>query len=155
MVFFQAADALELAMSIETNGEAFYRAAMQKTEVAEIKALFEDLAAQEVKHRAVFRKLSEAFKGKLLMSAADWDQYLEYLQATVQSALFESPERALAAAEEAADEKEAVRLAMGFEKETLLFFYNLRDLVTEREQKTIDRISAEEQAHVKRLAAML
>jgi rubrerythrin len=73
----------------------------------------------------------------------------------VQSSLFEGPERALAAAEEAQDEKEAIQMAIGFEKETLLFFYNLRDLVTDRDQKTIDRIIAEEKSHVRRLAGML
>ena len=46
-------------------------------------------------------------------------------------------------------------MAMGFEKETLLFFYNLRDLVSDRNQKTIDRIIAEEKSHLRRLAKML
>jgi len=155
MAFFQAADALELAMGIETNGEAFYRAVTKKAKVAEIKTLFEDLAEQEVKHYAVFQKLSQDFKGKLLMSAEEWDEYQAYLQATVQSALFEGPDRALAAADQAQDEKEAIHMAMGFEKETLLFFYNLRDLVSDRNQKTIDRIIAEEKSHLRRLAKML
>ena len=155
MVFFQAADALELAMGIETNGEAFYRAVSDKAQVAEIKALFEDLAEQEVKHYAVFKKLSQAFKGKLLMSAEAWDDYQAYLQATVQSALFEGPDRALVAADQAQDEKEAIQMAMGFEKETLLFFYNLRDLVSDRDQTTIDRIITEEKSHLQRLAKML
>jgi rubrerythrin len=155
MAFFEASDALELAMNIETNGEAFYRAVTQKTQVAEVKELFEDLAEQEVKHYAVFQKLSQAFKDQALISAAEWDQYQEYLQATVQSALFEGPDRALAAAEEAKDETEAVRVAMGFEKETLLFFYNLRDLVPDRNQKTIDHIIDEEKSHLRRLAKML
>jgi len=64
-------------------------------------------------------------------------------------------ELALAAADQAQDEKEAIHMAMGFEKETLLFFYNLRDLVPDRQQKTIQRIIDEEKKHVRRLAAML
>lgn len=155
MAFFEAADALELAMGIEKNGEAFYRAVIQKTQVAEIQALFKDLAEQEVQHYAVFQKLSQALRGRSLMSVAEWKEYQGYLQATVQSSLFEGPERALAAAEAAQDEKEAVRMAMGFEKETLLFFYNLRDLVTDRDRETISRIIDEEKSHVRRLAGML
>lgn len=46
-------------------------------------------------------------------------------------------------------------MAMGFEKETLLFFYNLRDLVTDRDRETISRIIDEEKSHVRRLAGML
>lgn len=155
MAFLQAADALELAMNIETNGEAFYKAVAAKARDGQVQALFEDLAVQETRHYAVFKKLSQTLAGNPLMAAAAWDEYQEYLQATVQSSLFEGPDRALAAAEEAADEEEAIRMAIGFEKETLLFFYNLGDLVSERNRATVERIIAEEKAHVQRLARML
>ena len=155
MAFFEAADALELAMGIEKNGEAFYRAVIQKTQVAEIQALFKDLAEQEVQHYALFQKLSQALRGRSLMSVVEWEEYQGYLQATVQSSLFEGPERALAAAQEAKDEKEAVRMAMGFEKETLLFFYSLRDLLHDHDQQIVDQIIAEEKSHIRRLAKML
>lgn len=155
MAFVQAADALELAMEIETNGGAFYKAVAEKARTGEVQALFEDLADQETKHYAVFKKLSQTMAGSPLMTAAEWDDYQSYLQATVQSALFEGPDRALAAAEQAADEKDAIQMAIGFEKETLLFFYNLGDLVSDHDQKTIRRIIAEEKSHVQRLARML
>jgi len=142
-------------MGIERNGEAFYRAVMQKTQVPEARDLFEHLAQQEVAHYAIFEKMARELGSTSLLTAEEWDQYQSYLQATVQSALFESPERALAAADQAQDEKEAIHMAMGFEKETLLFFYNLRDLVPDRQQKTIQRIIDEEKKHVRRLAAML
>jgi rubrerythrin len=90
-----------------------------------------------------------------MMTTEEWDEYQAYLEATVQSALFEGPDRALVAAEEAKDEGEAVRMAMGFEKETMLFFYNLRDIVSDADQQIIDRIIAEEKAHLRRLAGML
>jgi rubrerythrin len=155
MAFVQAADALEMAMGIEQSGEAFYRAAATQAQSAEVKALFEDLAEQEVWHYKVFGKLANEMRNTPLMSADEWDEYQGYLQATVQSALFEGPDKALAAAQEVADEKEAVRMAMGFEKETILFFYNVRDVVSEADQKTLDRVIAEEKAHVRRLADML
>jgi rubrerythrin len=154
VITIEAADALELAMGIEKNGEAFYRAMVPKTQIVEIQTLFQDLAEQEVQHLALFKKLSQALSGKSLMSAEEWDEYQAYLQATVTSALFEGPDRALAAAQEAQDEKEAVLMAIGFEKETLLFFYNLRDLVHEHDRQTIEQIIAEEKSHIRRLAGM-
>ena len=42
MAFLQAADAVEMAMGIEKNGEAFYRAAARKAQSAPIRVLFED-----------------------------------------------------------------------------------------------------------------
>jgi rubrerythrin len=155
MAFLQAADAVEMAMGIETSGEAFYRAVAKKAQTLEVRVLFEDLADQEVRHYAAFEKLGKELGDALLMGQEEWEQYQEYLQDTVQSALFEGPEKALAAAETVADEKEAVRMAMGFEKETILFFYNVRDVVTGGKQAIIDRIIAEEKSHVRRLAGML
>jgi rubrerythrin len=155
MAFVQAADAVEMAMGIETSGEAFYRAVAKKTQTLEVRVLFEDLADQEVRHYAAFKKLQKELGDALLMSQEDWEQYQGYLQATVQSALFEGPEKALAAAETVTDEKEALRMAMSFEKETILFFYNVRDVATGGKQEIIDRIIAEEKSHVRRLAGML
>lgn len=155
MAFLKAADALEMAMGIETAGETFYRAVAQKAQTLPIRVLFEDLAEQEVNHYKVFSNLSKSVRDKLLMSAEEWDQYQGYLEATVQSSLFEGPDKALAAAEEVTDEKEAVRMAMRFEKETMLFFFNLRDIVTGANQDLVTRIIDEERKHVRRLAAML
>ncbi|MBL7202273.1 MAG: ferritin family protein [Anaerolineae bacterium] len=155
MAFLKAADAIEMAMGIETSGETFYRVVAQKAKMEGVQALFEDLAVQEVRHYATFKKLGETLRDRLMMSADEWDEYQGYLEATVQSALFEGPDRALAAAEEVEDEKEALRMAMGFEKETLLFFYNLRDIVSQADAKTIDKIIAEEKAHLRRLAGLL
>jgi rubrerythrin len=155
MAFLQAADALEMAMGIEKNGEAFYRAVTQKAQTPQVRALFEDLADQEVRHYKTFAKLSKTMRDKPLMSVDEWEQYQGYLQATVQSALFEGPDKALSAAEETADEKEAVRMAISFEKETILFFYNLRDVLTGGHQEIIGQIIAQEKAHVRRLAGML
>jgi rubrerythrin len=155
VAFIQAADALELAMNIETNGEAFYKAVARKAGNDDVRAMFEDLAVQETRHYAIFQKLSQATAGNPLMTAVQWDEYQDYLQATVRSSLFEGPDRALAAAEEVADEQEAIQMAIGFEKETLLFFYNLNDLVSDRDRKTVRRIIDEEKSHVQRLAKML
>ena len=48
-----------------------------------------------------------------------------------------------------------LQAAMGFEKDTLLFFYDLREMVSEAERETVSRIILEEKAHLRRLAKML
>ena len=44
MAVFSAAQALEMAVSIEENGETFYTAAADRTEDQELRELFVDLA---------------------------------------------------------------------------------------------------------------
>ena len=155
MPIFAAADVVEMALELEKSGEVFYRAVAKKVTSAQIQALFEDLADQEVQHYAAFQKLSKTVWDKPLMLPDEWNQYLMYLQATIQSVFFEGKDKALALAEQVTDEKEALRMAMGFEKETLLFFYDLRDMVSEGDTTILMRIVNEERSHLRRLADML
>ena len=155
MAFLRAADIVEMAMELEKSGEAFYRAVASSSESPQVQTVFADLAEQEAKHYAIFAKLSKAVRNKPLMSTDEWDEYMMYLQATIQSAFFEGVDKALAVAEEVTDEKEAVRVAMNFEKETLLFFHDLRDMVSAADQEIIKQVIAEEKRHLRRLARIL
>lgn len=155
MPLLKAADIVEMAMGLEKSGEAFYRAVAQKAMSERVQALFDDLAEQEVLHYETFSRLSSTIRNKPLMLDEEWEEYLMYMQATVRSALFEGPDKALAAAEQVRDENEAVAMAMSFEKETMLFFHDLRDMVSESEHAVITRIIEEEKRHLRRLAGML
>jgi len=108
-----------------------------------------------VKHYQTFAKMAQAVSDKPLMTDDEWEQYVKYLNSTVQSSFFEGPDKALAAAKQVKGEKEAVRAAIGFEKETLLFFYDLRDVVSGADRTFVDKIVAEEKSHIRRLADML
>jgi rubrerythrin len=154
-VILEASDIVELAMELESNGEAFYRAVARNSQAPQLQETFADLADQEVKHREVFAGLRETLRENPLMSSDEWDQYMAYLRATIWSAFFEGADKALAAATEATDAEDAVRLAIGFEKETLLFFYDLRDVVTAGARSAIDEVIAEEKRHLRRLATIL
>lgn len=155
MAIFNAADVVELALELEKSGEVYYRKVAQRAESPEVKALFEDLAQQEVYHYKTFKELAKTTWDQPLMTPESWRDYMTYLQVTVQSTFFEGQDKALAAAEEVTSEQEAIRKAMGFEKETLLFFHDLRDMVSEGDKATLGRIIDEEKKHLRRLAAML
>lgn len=155
MALFTAAEALEMAMEIEKNGEAFYQAVAAKMTDAGAKALFEELAGQEKRHYAVFQKMAGHAHDAPNLPEAEYDQYQTYLKATLDNALFSGPDKALAAARQAGDRKEALRVAIGFEKDTLLFFYDLREMMGEADREKIAAIIREEKAHLRRLAQAL
>jgi rubrerythrin len=155
MALFQAADIVELAMQVEQSGEAFYRAVAHKVEGREARELFEYLAGQEVIHYQVFQKLSQTVHEAPFMTDQEWDLYMDYLNGTVQSAFFEGTDKALALAETVTDARQAIQMAIGFEKETLLFFYDLRDRIPEKDRPLIDKIVDEEKRHVRRLVSKL
>ena len=155
MAILTAAEALKWALEIEKNGETFYKAVAGKSADPEVKALFEDLAAQERGHYRVFQKMLEEVKPDPDLSRLDYDEYQTYLQVALADALFAGPDKGLALAMEAQDRETALRAAMGFEKDTLLFFYDLREMVSKAEREAISDIILEEKAHLRRLAGML
>ena len=155
MIGYSAAEALELAMEIETNGEAFYNAILEKAPESETADLFRDLAAQERKHYATFQQMLERVSSGPGMPDTEYDEYLRYLRVALDRALFSGEDKALLLAREARDVDSALRAALGFEKDTLLFFYDLREMISERERDYITRIIREEKTHIRRLAGML
>jgi rubrerythrin len=155
MPVFTAGQALEMALEIEQNGEAYYNAVIEKTSDPEVKTLFGDLAAQERIHYKVFQRMLGDVKPAPELPAEEYDQYDAYMRAALSNALFAGPDKALRLAEQAEDMETAVRGALGFEKDTLLFFYDLREMVSEKDREAVSRVIAEEKSHVRRLARKL
>jgi rubrerythrin len=154
MAFLTAAEALKWALEIEKNGEAFYNEVAVKSADSEVKALFEDLAAQEQGHYRAFQRMLEEVKPDPDLTKVDYDEYQTYLQVALAEALFAGPDKGLTLARQAQDRETALRAAMGFEKDTLLFFYDLREMVSQAERGAVSDIILEEKAHLRRLAKM-
>lgn len=155
MALFQAADIVELAMQVEKSGETFYRTVASKAQSPEARELFQYLADQEVVHYQVFSKLAQSVQDNPFMTDEEWELYMDYLNGTVQSAFFEGADKALALAETVTDEQQAIHMAIGFEKETLLFFYDLRDRIPDKDRPFVEKIVDEEKRHIRRLVGML
>jgi rubrerythrin len=146
------ADLIDLAVQTERRGERFYRDAEAATTQADAQTLFKYLGDQEVVHRKLFERLGSAIVVTEIDPTA-WDEALEYIEATVDSAFFtkDAPIRRIP---EGATTTEMLSLAIEFEQQTLLYFASLRDLVQPANRELVDRIIAEERSHVRRLAAM-
>jgi rubrerythrin len=154
MTLLTGDEIIEIAVGLEERGEAFYNAAAEQATRAEVKALFEELAVQERYHRRAFQQMGRGVV-ELALSPEQWDQFQAYTGALLQQSLFDRPEGALSQAVEATDEQNALKAALGFEKETLLFFHELREAVKGPARQTMDRIIEEERRHIQRLSGML
>ena len=154
MALLTGDEIIEIAMHLEERGEAFYNAAAEKATTAEIKTLFEELAIQEQYHRRAFQQMGRDVV-QVTLSDEQWDQFHAYTGALLDQHLFDRPEGALGKAAGVQDEREALQAAVGFEKETLQFFRELRGVVKGADQQTVDRIIGEEEHHVKRLSGLL
>ena len=152
-VLLSGADVIDLAVQTEVRGEKFYREAVRLADQQEAKELFSYLADEEIRHKQIFEGLSSA----IVMTEIDpvsWEEAAEYIAATVDREFFEG-DAPIRAVPEGTSTDDMLRQAIEFEKQTLLFFYALRDLVQSPNRPLIDRIIDEEKSHVRRLSAML
>jgi rubrerythrin len=154
MALLTGDEIIEMAMRLEESGEAFYNAVAGKATDPSVKVLFEELALQEQYHRRAFQQMGRDVV-ELALSPEQWDQFQAYTDALLQNQFFANPENALNLATQAKDEREALGAALSFEKETLLFFHELRDAVRGPAQQTVGQIIEEEKRHIQRLSGML
>ena len=154
MAVFSAAQALEMAVKIEEHGEAFYRAAGEKRDDREVQELFADLATRERAHRDVFERMAAGMEPASEPSTSDVGDYASFLEVALNHAVFSGPDKALRMAEKAEHRTAALRAAMGFEKDTMLFYYDLRELVDANDREIISDVIQEEKQHLRRLAAL-
>jgi rubrerythrin len=81
----------------------------------------------------------------------EWEEVSHYMRAIVESEFFLGKHKALPDMEKIDSVGSAVKFAIGFEKETLLYFVGLRDIVAQKD--IIDRIIDEERSHIRWLSA--
>jgi rubrerythrin len=110
---------------------------------------------QERHHYATFKGLRDKLPPKMsLPTVADpeSEEYL-YLDALVKSRLFNTAREAEALAAKSGDEIEALRSALTFEKDTVLFFQTMKAMTDERLGRAdVDRIIEEEHRHIVRIS---
>ena len=142
-VVFTGDEIIEMAVRTEATGHEFYTSAKENAKSAELKDLFAYLAEEELKHKATYEGMTDVI-GELG----------DYVQAMIDSSFFLGGDKNINLAAKAADDKEAIDFALGFEKDTLLYFYQLRDIVKPVNKPVIDKIIRQEQIHIQKLSSM-
>lgn len=145
---FSIREVVEQAVRTERLGYEFYTSmAGRFAENEGLKKLFETLAGKELVHEKTFLELKSMIGDE---EPEKWDEISEYMRAIVQSEFFLGREKALPSLVHVKSAEDAVKFAMGFEKETLLHFHGLRDAVKEKDM--VDEIINEERSHIMWLA---
>ena len=152
MTTYSTTELVDIAKQIERAGEAYYAAAAAKATTQKLKEIFLFLKEEEVNHADTF----EEMLGSLEVEQ-DWradEDYQAYLAALIDSRVFPDPAGAVALVERLDDEVEAIRHAITFEKDTILFFYYLKPFVS-KDDEVIDQLIDEEKKHIRLLSAIL
>jgi rubrerythrin len=146
---FSITEVIEQAVQTETLGYEFYNKMAKRFEKNEgLGRLFETLAQRELVHKKNFLELKEITgEGE----PNNWEEISLYLRAIVESEFFLGKGKSLPSLEGVKTAEDAIKFAIGFEKETMLYFIGLKDAVKDKE--IVEEIINEEKSHIKWLMA--
>jgi len=155
--YFNANEMFEVAIRIEENGARFYRKAAGFQSDSSNRQMLEKLAVMEDHHQTVFKEmrknLSEADKTATVFDPQN--EASQYLSAMADA---HGGEGSPAAADSLTGKEsltEIIDIAIGLEKESILFYIGLKDMIPPTYgQDKLDNIIAEERKHVVELSAL-
>ncbi len=149
---FNADEIFEMAVQIERNGASFYRKAAETVDDPAGKKLLLGFAAMEDEHEKTFvalrKDLSE--KDKTATTFDPEGEAALYLRALADARVFFEKEM------DTSSMKEILKAAILAEKDSIVFYLGMKEMVPEKFGKTkIDAIIKEEMGHIKLLSNRL
>ncbi len=145
---FSIREVIEQAVQTEKLGYQFYTSMAQKFKEDEgINKLFLTLADKELKHEKTFLELKEIVGDS---EPEGWEDASQYMRAIVESEFFLGKNKSLPSMDHIKSIEDALNFAIGFEKETLLYFHGIIDAVKEKE--IVEEIINEERSHIRWLS---
>jgi len=153
-IFFSVQEVVEMAINMERSGQAFYQTASKLAKEKNLKELLQYLVEEEGKHLKVFQGLYNSLKQGPETTPYNWEEAKLYLKALVDSRFFTGPDKAIQMAKEAKSELKAINSAINFEKDTLLFFYEMLEVTKSHDRDLVKKIIEEEKKHIRGLFTM-
>lgn len=159
---FNADEVFGIAEQIEKNGAAFYSEAAGKTSNVSIRQFLLDLASMEEGHRKVFASMRAALSDQE-REQTTFDpegETSKYLQALASLSVFDDKTRHTPLSPEGSSDAEGMRSvlgrAIGLEKDSIVFYLGLKDLISEPLGKhRVEQIIKEEMKHIRLLGSKL
>ena len=150
-VTFNADEILEMAQELERNGAQFYESASKYFTDPKEQQLLIDLANWERQHEKFFKEIQQHLDAqeKEVQTFDPEDEAGMYLQAMADGHVFNvraEPAKALTGRE---TKEDILKTALQCEKDSIVFYLGLRDLVPSAEGKgKVDEVIREEMKHI-------
>lgn len=136
---------LDVAIWLEKKGKEFYEKAVTSFQDDDMKSLLLFLIDQEQKHEALYKELSSKITGTPAIQDALFGEYGMFIQLLV-SEIAESLK-----IEHALTRDQLIQTAIRFEKDTLLYFHEIKKLFHGDDSMVIQTICDEERNHIRLL----
>lgn len=150
---FNGMDVITFAVEIEKNGREFYGAVAGKTQDPGVKDIFLKLKGQEEQHIKDFEQLLEKTTDHQAQETYD-GEYLEYVKALVDNHVFNPGADINELAERVKTKEEAIDLALRFEKDSIIFFAELKNVIALQSKEIIEELINQERGHIRLLSQL-
>ena len=151
--FFDIQEMLEFAIRIEENGEYFYKQMAAKIQDNSIKEMFNMLAAEEIKHRKIFENMLSSLY-KYIPSESYLGEYFNYLRSYANDYIFTEDKKPEIVVKKINSAKEALDFAIGIELDSVLYYLEMKNLVSKEQINLVDNIIEEERKHYLKLSQL-
>jgi rubrerythrin len=152
-ISFSGSELINIAIGIEGRGIVFYDVMAKSTQNEAAREVFNYLADMERDHIETFKNMLEE-ADKFQVPADENGQYTAYLRALVDSAVFSDDLVTSEMAAQAESDTAALELAIRAEKDSILFYYEMKEVMPQRAQATVNKIIAEEKSHLRQLSEL-
>ncbi len=150
---FRGSEIVQFAIEIEKNGKAFYESVAENAKNNTVKEGFKWLAGEEVKHKETFEKILEGLAQHPQPESYP-GEYYDYMKALVDENVFTKSDALKNLVEKPVTTAQALKLALGFEKDSILFFTELKKYVPESAQEIMDSLIEEEKKHINNIMSL-
>ncbi len=144
---FIVEEIVEIGIQIEINGKDFYDGVVKKSKDKKAKELFKYLAEQEGKHIEVFRNILGTVK-QYHPKEAYPQEYFAYMNSIASGHIFTQKDKGKETAKSVKNEIEAVNMGIRFEKESIIFYEEMKKIMPEENVKVLEDLIGEEQKHL-------
>jgi len=149
---FDPSEVFQLAVRIEENGERFYRKMAEKFDDAEVKELFNFLANEEIGHKKFYNELLKEFK-TYEPPTEHATEYYEFISSYADEVMFNSKDFD-ESIDSITDIISALNFAIDSELHAVLYFSEMKRMVSQDKRDIIDNIIEEERKHFVKLSNM-
>ncbi len=147
---FAGSEVVEIGIQIEKNGRDFYSVLASQSKSPKARDIFRYLAGEEEKHIAVFQGILDK-TDKYEPQGLDADQYYAYMNALASESVFTQKDRGKELAQKVKNDQEAIEIGIGAEKDSIVFYEEIKKVVPGYDQKVIEEVIAQEQDHLRQL----
>jgi rubrerythrin len=150
---FSLSEIVELGIQIEINGRDFYKAVLERPLDQKARDIFAFLGKEEERHIADFQKILDSVAAYEPRESYP-EEYFAYMNALASEYVFTQKGKGREAASKIRSDMDAVDLGIGFEKDSILFYEEMKKMVHKKEQKIVDLLIDSEKSHLRKLSEL-